>query len=247
MRSFDRIADRYDATRGGEERGRRIATDLEPLFAGRGPTIEIGIGTGLVAQGLNDLGRPVTGIDIAPLMLRYARDRIGRRVAAGDGTCLPVRSGCIENAYSVWLLHLVDVAALMAEVARVLTPGGRYLVSPVAIPSRDPIQDIVGPLYDALGFGGGPRGDEPEAITGHANAAGLTLVGDEAATEYRYRQNPEEVAQSIERRDGAAFWDLDDRSWDRYVVPAIRALRALPDPGREIERVQLPRILVFRN
>ena len=49
--SFERIADRYDATRGGEQRGRRTAASLAPLLDPVWPVVEIGIGTGVIALG----------------------------------------------------------------------------------------------------------------------------------------------------------------------------------------------------
>ena len=53
--TFDRVADSYDETRGGLERGREGAAVLAgPLPAG-GPLLEIGVGTGLVAAGLAEL------------------------------------------------------------------------------------------------------------------------------------------------------------------------------------------------
>lgn len=71
-----------------------------------GPAFEIGIGTGVVALGLHELGRPVSGIDIGIEMAKRAVDRIGPRVVQGDATCLPIRSGSIADVCAVMVLHL---------------------------------------------------------------------------------------------------------------------------------------------
>ncbi|HEY6596686.1 MAG TPA: methyltransferase domain-containing protein, partial [Asanoa sp.] len=68
---FDRVADRYDATRGGEERGRALADAVQPWLA-PGRTLEVGVGTGLVAAELRARGFDVYGVDLAPAMVARA-------------------------------------------------------------------------------------------------------------------------------------------------------------------------------
>jgi ubiquinone/menaquinone biosynthesis C-methylase UbiE len=47
--NFDRVADRYDESRGGAARGERFAAGLLPwLVPGR--VLEVGVGTGLVSD-----------------------------------------------------------------------------------------------------------------------------------------------------------------------------------------------------
>ena len=63
--SFDRIADRYDETRGGERRGQLVATEIEPYFGRPRRVLEVGVGTGIVASALAQFGRTVVGADIS--------------------------------------------------------------------------------------------------------------------------------------------------------------------------------------
>jgi ubiquinone/menaquinone biosynthesis C-methylase UbiE len=149
--SFERIADRYDATRGGEQRGRRTAASLAPLLDPLCPVLEVGIGTGVVALGLRDLGFTVIGVDLSPAMAQRARRRLGPVVAVADAAHLPVDAAAVEQAVSVWLLHLVaDRAAVLAEVARALRPGGQYLVSSarVRVPPQDEIERLLFDMRD---------------------------------------------------------------------------------------------------
>lgn len=244
VRSFDRVAEIYDETRGGLDRGRQYAAELLPRFGTSGLTLEVGIGTGLVAKGLAELGRSVCGVDVAPLMLRQARERIGNRVVAGLAECMPVRTDAFDDAYSVWVLHLVDVDGVLAEVARVLRPGGRYLVSPAVVPEPDPITDTTKAMYEAI-HGTLERPDDPDALAKSGEAVGLRLIERRSCASQRFLQSPATEADRIAARSGAALWDLDDDRWEEIVEPAIRALRALPDAAVEIERVALPEVLVF--
>jgi SAM-dependent methyltransferase len=170
--SFERIADRYDETRGGEERGEQLAELLQPHFSARGRTLEVGVGTGLVALALQRAGRQVVGVDLAPAMLRRARQRIGNRVVVGDAAQLPFLDGSFADAYAVWVLHVVaDQPALFREAVRVLRPGGRLLVV-VGWPEADEINQVVLDLADRFDPGRNAR-DDPDRLRGAAESAGL--------------------------------------------------------------------------
>ena len=89
----------------------------------------------------------------ALLLTQRARRRLGPVVAVADAAHLPVADAAIEQAVSIWLLHLVaDRAAVMAEVARALRPGGRYLVSSarVGVPPTDDIDRLVFDMRNQL-------------------------------------------------------------------------------------------------
>jgi ubiquinone/menaquinone biosynthesis C-methylase UbiE len=74
------------------------------------------------------------GLDFSLPFLAYARE-----YAAGDCSSrasfvcasamgLPFRSGCFDGVYSISaLMHIPDIAATFAEVARVLAPGGAFV------------------------------------------------------------------------------------------------------------------------
>ena len=104
--SFDRAAASYDETRGGERRGYNCAETLDPLFAHTGLTLEIGAGTGVVGAALRARGRRVVGVDISAQMLRRASDR-GVPVVQADALFLPLGSSSVDDAYSVWVFHVV--------------------------------------------------------------------------------------------------------------------------------------------
>lgn len=241
---FDRIAERYDATRGGEERGRRFAADLHPLFTGRGPVLEIGVGTGVVSKGLQELGRAVIGVDIGFEMAKRARERIGARVTVGDAEDLPVLPSSIDDAYSVWVLQLVDVDAVLHEVARILRPRGRYIVLQRQDVEPNPLHDTMEPMQRAL------RDDTPlEAgpMARRAWAAGLRLTDEILGARHTFTDSPELAASRIESRELSTLWDVSDEVWTDVVAPTIRALRALPSPGVEIVCASRARIQIFER
>src|SRR5262245_5266248 len=127
--AFDRIADNYDATRGGDTRGAENADELERWLTGAGTILEVGVGTGVVAGALRARGHAVLGMDLSPAMLARAVDRVGAgRLAVADGRALPVASATVSTVVFVYALHVIgDLATALAEAARVLRPGGRVL------------------------------------------------------------------------------------------------------------------------
>lgn len=241
---FSRIAERYDETRGGEERGLAFAAELAPHLP-PGPLLEVGVGTGIVAAAMAATGRQVIGADIAPAMLARARDRLGRRVVHYDGRRLPFAEGSFAAAYAVWVLHLVeDQPAMFAELRRVLTRGGRFLVAPVNHWPDDAINDAVQPMYDAL-LGPGPRRDDLDRLAAAASAAGLREAGRLPGHAHRHRTSAPEELKAIQNRNGAVLWDVGEERWREVVEPALRRLRALGD--LEVEREMRHELLVLER
>ena len=247
--SFEPIADRYDTTRGGEQRARRTAANLAALLDPASPVMEVGIGTGIVALALHQLGYTVVGVDLSPAMAQRARRRLGPVVAVADAAHLPVADAAIQQAVSVWLLHLVaDRAAVMAEVARALRPGGRYLVIPAQVraPPHDEIERLLFDMRNQLDPTGGWRDDERQVLDA-AHLAGFTVVDQRHASVGELPQSPAEIADDIEAKTWSHLWDLTDEQWRTVVAPTVAVLRALPDAHVQ-RRYDIPqRIIVLQR
>lgn len=99
--------------------------------------VEVGCGTGpLLADLLAAVGPGgrLVGVDPQRTLARLARDRFADRpqvsVAVGTGGALPVRSGAAAACLAqTVLLHVPppDLAGTIAEMVRVVRPGGRVL------------------------------------------------------------------------------------------------------------------------
>ncbi|WP_112246571.1 Maf family nucleotide pyrophosphatase [Kribbella monticola] len=123
-------AARYDETRGGTERAQAAAAAVHSLLPGGGRVVELAVGTGIVAAELVALGNLVHGVDLSPAMLRHAKVRLPGHVAAADAARLPFGDRRCDAIVAVWLLHLLeDSDPILAEVARVLRPGGVFVTT----------------------------------------------------------------------------------------------------------------------
>ncbi|MFD0205163.1 MULTISPECIES: class I SAM-dependent methyltransferase [Saccharothrix] len=103
--------------------------DLVPA-AGQA-TLDLGCGEGRVSRDLVERGHRVTGIDASPTLVAAARqaDPEGRYLVA-DSADLPFPDGSFDLviAYNV-LMDVDDLPGTVAEVGRVLAPGGRLCLS----------------------------------------------------------------------------------------------------------------------
>lgn len=246
---FSRIAESYDQTRGGEDRGRRFAAELNGMLDPSCPVLEVGIGTGLIALGLTELGHRVFGVDISEPMVRRAKTRIGSRVAVADARAVPVGDRSFDQAYSVWVLHVVgDVPAVLRELARVLRPGGRYLVVPAG--SSEEPADPIGRAILRLWRAADPerqRNDDAERLGELASASGLCLAEVRRWPEHDYMESPAQAIAKIESRSISVLWDLPEDRWRRIVEPILDELRGLPAPDVPIKRRSTDRVVVLEK
>jgi SAM-dependent methyltransferase len=95
--------------------------------------LDAGCGSGPLSAALRDRGAIVTGIDSSAKMLELARRRLGADAdlqVADLGRPLPFPDAAFDDVVASLVLHyLEDWTAPLAELRRVLTQGGRLLVS----------------------------------------------------------------------------------------------------------------------
>nr|WP_235854322.1 class I SAM-dependent methyltransferase [Nonomuraea aridisoli] len=95
--------------------------------------LDAGCGSGPLSAALRDRGANVTGIDASAGMLAIARRRLGDDVAlqvVDVRDPLPFADGEFDDVVASLVLHyLEDWGPTLAEMRRVLKPGGRLIVS----------------------------------------------------------------------------------------------------------------------
>lgn len=99
-----------------------------------GRAIDLGCGTGTNVITLAQHGWQVTGVDFAPRAIQKARRKLKQAgvqadVRVGDVTRLEGISGPFDLALDMGCFHgLPDHAAYLAQLRRILAPGGHWLL-----------------------------------------------------------------------------------------------------------------------
>jgi 2-polyprenyl-6-hydroxyphenyl methylase/3-demethylubiquinone-9 3-methyltransferase len=96
--------------------------------------LDAGCGGGLVARELAAAGAEVVGVDRSRGSLGVARRAVGTRFAPAQGRLerLPFAAGSFDAVVAADVLeHLPDLPAAVAELARVLAPGGSFVFDTV--------------------------------------------------------------------------------------------------------------------
>jgi ubiquinone/menaquinone biosynthesis C-methylase UbiE len=91
--------------------------------------LDAGCGKGRFARVLGERypRASIVGLDLAEAMLRRVPAGVG--ACAGSMTALPFPSGIFDRAYATESLeHAVDIQAAVAELCRVVRPGGRIVI-----------------------------------------------------------------------------------------------------------------------
>lgn len=154
---------------------RRLARDLD------GDVLEIGCGGGATFAHLGPEVDRVVGVEPDPRSCSRARRRgaaLGGRagVLRGSADALPLASGGFDHVVSVCVLCSVpDLMGALAEIRRVLRPGGRlHFYEHGRSPSRvvASLQDALTPVWCAATGGCRPNRDVRAAILG----AGFALT-----------------------------------------------------------------------
>jgi demethylmenaquinone methyltransferase/2-methoxy-6-polyprenyl-1,4-benzoquinol methylase len=133
-RLFATIADRYDLiTRVlsyGQDRRWKARLIREARIGSGDAVLDLACGTGDLARlAVNAGARRVFGLDLTPRMLILARPRSAAiRYLAGDMGALPIAARAVDVVTTGYgLRNVPDLDAAIAEVARVLRPGGRFI------------------------------------------------------------------------------------------------------------------------
>ncbi len=106
----------------------RLAGDVAGL-----EVLDAGCGSGPLAEALRAKGAVVSAFDLSPAMVELARERLGQDAdvrVADLGAPLPYADDRFDLVVASLALHYVeDWASALAELRRVLRPGGRLTVS----------------------------------------------------------------------------------------------------------------------
>jgi demethylmenaquinone methyltransferase/2-methoxy-6-polyprenyl-1,4-benzoquinol methylase len=195
---FDRIAGVYDLlnsvmTVGMHQRWRERAVELARVGPGS-RALDVATGTGDLAVALREAGADVVGCDFSEEMLERARAKEpAARFEWADALALPYEDDAFDAAtVGFGARNFSDLGKGLAEMVRVVKPGGRVVVLEITTPQKPPLSAFFSLWFDrAVPVLGRLAGDsdaysylpnsvkrfpEPRALAAELASAGLEDV-----------------------------------------------------------------------
>jgi SAM-dependent methyltransferase len=162
----------------------RDGTHLEPGTR----LLEVGCGVGavLAVLGQEFPGVRLTGVDIEPKQLEFARDHLERSgveatLVQADALALPFGDESFDHVWMMWFLeHIADPPAVLREARRVLGPGGAITAIEVdystarAEPSTPAIEALFRAMVEGMAASG--WSDAGTRLPGWLRGAGFREV-----------------------------------------------------------------------
>jgi ubiquinone/menaquinone biosynthesis C-methylase UbiE len=127
---YDRFSETYDNDRhrGSHRLIDELELDLVRRYGAGKDVFEAGCGTGLLLREAAGVARSAVGLDLSRGMLAPARAR-GLQVVQGSLTDVPLPSASFDLVYSMKVLaHVQPIERAIAELARLVRPGGHLLL-----------------------------------------------------------------------------------------------------------------------
>jgi SAM-dependent methyltransferase len=137
----------------GTRQDARIPLVAAVVAAAPRRVLEVGCGWGELAEWIaNETSAEVVAIDLSPRMVELASER-GIDAAVADVQALPFADATFDVVVAAWMLyHVPDLDRGLAEIARVLRPGGTFVASTNSRFHLQELRDLVGSGPSTLKF-----------------------------------------------------------------------------------------------
>ncbi|MDR9444688.1 MAG: class I SAM-dependent methyltransferase [Haloquadratum sp.] len=150
---------------------------LAPLPAQVGQLMDIGSGTGFYTEALRSTAQRLLAVDIQPAMHRIHQERRPDprvRLLTAAAASLPLADGAVDAAVSTATFHEFAGGDAMAELARVIAPGGTVVTVDWSADGRG---ETGPPVQERYSLG--------EAITRFETAGFATTMAEDRAETFR--------------------------------------------------------------
>ena len=237
--SFGSVAGSYERARPG------YPDDAVLWLAGETPcdVVDLGAGTGKLTRSLVALGHRVTAIEPLEGMLAQLRVSVPGAVAlAGSAESIPLADGSADVVTAAQAFHWFDRAPALAEIARLLRPGGRLAL---VWNARDDSEAWVAELTDTVIGRSELQAGGVAAVTDSIDESGLYGPVERATFAHVQLLGRSELLELVRSRSQCAVLDEEERQpvltrvgalFDRYAMDGVLAMPYVTECFRAVRR-----------
>jgi len=199
-----------------------------------------GVGAVLAVLGQEFPGLGLTGVDLEPKQLEFARHHLARSgvdatLVEGNALSLPFDDESFDHVWMMWFLeHVADPPAALREARRVLVPGGRITAIEVDYstcrvePSTPAMEALFRTMVEGMAASG--WSDAGTRLSDWLREAGFAAVdegerafwwrGEELARQARYAADVlESATEALARLPGSNAGELRAALDDLHALP----------------------------
>ena len=225
--SFGSVADSYERARPG------YPDDAVRWLVGERPcdVVDLGAGTGKLTRSVVALGHRVTAVEPLPEMLAQLRASVAAAVpVAGNAESIPLADASADVVVVAQAFHWFDHGPALAEIARVLRPGGRL---GLVWNTRDDTEAWVAELTDTVIGRSEFRAGGVEAVIGSIDESGLYGAVERASFAHLQLLERSQLLELVRSRSQCAVLDEEERQpvlarvgalFDRYAADGVLAM-----------------------
>ena len=231
VKSFDRIADKFDETRSlPDELMSTVMDAVERTMSPGASVLDAGVGTGRFALPLQNKGFDVVGADVSTRMMQKAASKGVRSLVRSDVCLLPFKDLAFDYALSVHLIHLIPQwRTALKEIGRVTRKDLISVISEKDPSGAEGMRKMYCESCKRLGFevrsAGPPERDLPELLLPDST---VRLAVNEQTFDVQ------KMLDNYESRTHSEQWDVPD-DVHRGALTALREAYGKVDAfaGRE--------------
>jgi len=219
---FEKVADQWDNLRSGYFTEAVRESAIQKAYLHPEMTVaDVGAGTGFVSAGLAPLVKHVHVLDGSIQMLDVARKNLSAfsnlTFHEADGLSLPLPDSTLDAAFgNMYLHHCPDPLASIREMARILRPGGRLVLTDMDAHNYEWLRTEMSDVW--LGF-------ERDQIRAWFEQAGLVNVivdcTGQSCQEGCHSEAGEHVSISIFVASGTKKMEMRDSVQANYAARAL--------------------------
>jgi SAM-dependent methyltransferase len=237
--SFGSVADAYERARPG------YPDEAVRWLVGDAPcdVVDLGAGTGKLTRSLVALGHHVTAVEPLPEMLAQLRVAVpGAVPLMGNAESIPLADGSADVVTAAQAFHWFDHGPALAEIARVLRPGGRLAL---VWNARDDTEAWVAELTDTVIGRSEFRAGGVAAVTESIDESGLYGPVEQATFAHVQLLGRSDLLELVRSRSQCAVLDEEERQpvlvrvgalFDRYATDGVLTMPYVTECFRAVRR-----------